>query len=103
MSFWLRSMRQTISVKVYTGRDTYGDASFSAATSYPARVEQYSDTIALEDGKEVTVSHRLATTAQLKIADVVVLPGETVERTVRGVKRGPRLTADQYLTEALVG
>lgn len=102
MSFWLRMMRQEITVETYTARNAYGDPSFDAGVVYPARVEEYSDTITLEDGVEVTVSHRVATSAALKIGDRITLP-DGIKRTVRGVQRGQRLHASQSMTVGLLG
>lgn len=102
MTYWLRNMRHEISVESYTGRNTYGEATYAAAVVYRARVEEYSDTITLEDGVEVTVSHRAATSASLKIGDRVTLPSG-VARTVRGVQRGERLRAAQSMTVVMLG
>lgn len=102
MSFWLRNMRDEISVESYTGNNTYGEATYAAAVAYPARVENYSNKITLDDGTEVTVSHRAATTALLKVGDLVTLPSG-IGRTVRGVQSAERLRASQTLTVVVLG
>lgn len=102
MSFWKRNMRQTISVQTYTAVNQYGESVLSAAVTYPARVELSSDTISLEDGVEVLITHRIATTAPLKRGDLVTLPGESGTRIVQSAKSASRLTTDERYTIAEV-
>ena len=82
---WL--LNQTVQVEAYTGKDSFtGEASFSPAVCYPARIEYVPDRVLAHNGTEIPTYATVFVAAEVWEQDRLTLPDGTV-RTPKKVSR----------------
>lgn len=82
---WL--LNQTVQVEAYTGKDSFtGEASFSPAVTYPARIEYVPDRVLTHNGTEIPTYATVFVAAEVWEQDRLILPDGTV-RTPKKVSR----------------
>lgn len=82
-----RLLNQTVQVEAYTGKDSFtGEASYSPAVTYPARIEYVPDRVLAHNGTEIPTYATVFVAAEVGEQDRLILPDGTV-RTPKKVAR----------------
>ena len=68
-------LTQKITIATPTGKDSYGESTYSATRTIKARVENEITTTMDSSGQEKMTDHRIATLEPLTVRDRVWLPG----------------------------
>lgn len=102
MSWLDRHLTDTITYQTPSGTSSFGDSTWSASQTAPARVERVSALTTTSTGEEKVSTYRLALRIALPIKARVQVPGDSTWYQVLSVTDASTLSGDA-LSEVLLG
>lgn len=93
----------TVTVASVASVNSYGQPTFGAGASVPARVESVRRTVRTARGHESVATHVIYTTSAIQLTDRITLPGDSTPRVPLAVTANHDRTGAVTLYEVLIG